>query len=175
MCPSLTWADTMGRVLTRMATRPHTRTGLAGAVLTAVGLVTVAVGTFLPWVVSGSVLRDSYESISVIRSFKVLDGSPLALVLDLWTLLIPISTVCVVAYAVGLRRTGATISAFVAIISGTIAGAATVSSGGEEVRLGISGTGPTTTLIGAVLTLIGVVGVFAGRRARATEHVGGEP
>ncbi len=168
-------ADTMGRVLLRLATRPHTRTGVTGAALTALGLVTVAVGTFLPWVRSGSVLRDSYESIAVIRAIKVLDGGPLVLVIDAWTLIIPISTLCVVVYASGFRRTGGTISAFVAIISGTIAGAATVVGGGEEVRLGIASTGPTTTLIGAVVTVAGVVGIFAGRRARATEHPGGEP
>lgn len=165
----------MGRVLTRLATRPHTRVGLAGAVLTAVGLVVIAVGTFLPWVVSGSVLRDSYESIAVVRTIKVLDGNPLLLVIDAWTLLIPISTLCQVVYALGLRRVAATISAAVAIISGTIAGAATVVSGGEEVRLGISSAGPTTTLIGSVLALAGIVGIFLGRRGQATELAGGAP
>jgi len=162
-------------VLTRLAARPHTRVGLAGAVLVAAGLVTIAVGTFLPWVVSGSVLRDSYESIAIIRTIRVLDGSPLALVVDAWTMLIPVSTLCLVVYALGFRRTAATISALIAIISGTIAGVAAVVSGGEEVRLGISSAGPTTTLVGAVLALLGVVGVFAGRRARATENAGGEP
>jgi hypothetical protein len=63
----------------------------------------------------------------------------------------------------------------VAIISGTVAGSATVVGGGEEVRLGISSTGPVTTLIGSVLTLVGVVGIFAGRRGSATEDAGGEP
>jgi hypothetical protein len=162
-------------VLTRNTARPHTRVGLAGAALTAAGLVTVAVGTFLPWVRSGSVLRDSYESISLIRTIRVLDGSPLALIIDAWTFLIPISTLCLIAYGVGFRRSAATIAVIVAIISGTIAGAATVISGGEEIQLGISSIGPTTTLVGAVLTLGGVVGVFAGRRGRATEHAGGEP
>lgn len=162
-------------MLTRLASRPHTKLAIAGAALTAAGLVTVAVGTFLPWVVSGLVLRDSYESIGVIRSIKVLDGSPLALVLDAWVVLIPVSTLCIVAYVLGFRRSAATVSGIVAIISGTVAGAATVVSGGEEVRLGISSTGPTTTLVGAVLILAGVVGVFAGRRGRATEHAGGEP
>jgi hypothetical protein len=162
-------------VLTRNATRPHTRVGLAGALLTAAGLVTVAVGTFLPWVRSGSVLRDSYESISLIRTIRVLDDNPLALIVDTWTLLIPISTLCLIAYAVGFRRSAATIAGVVAIISGTIAGAATVVSGGEDIQLGISNIGPATTLVGAVLTLTGALGVFVGRRGRATEHAGGEP
>jgi hypothetical protein len=84
-------------------------------------------------------------------------------------------TLCVIAYAVGFRRSAATFSAIVAIISGTVAGSATVLGGGEEVRLGISNTGPVTTLLGAVVTLAGAVGIFAGRRTRATEDSGGEP
>jgi hypothetical protein len=162
-------------VLSRIGVRPHTPVAVAAVVLTAVGLVAVGIGTFLPWVKSGTVLRDSYQSIAVIRTIKVLDGSPLAFVLDAWTLLIPAITLCVVVYALGLRRSAATISAAVAIISGTVAGSATVVGGGEEVRLGISSTGPVTTLIGSVLTLVGVVGIFAGRRSRATEDAGGEP
>jgi hypothetical protein len=162
-------------VLLRNATRPHSRAGAVGAAVTAVGLLTVAVGTFLPWVRSGAVLRDSYESISVIRTVKVLDGSPLALVIDAWTLLIPAMTLALVTYATGFRRSGATISAIVAIVSGTISGVATVVSGGEEVRLGIPSIGPTTTLVGAVLALVGVVAIFAGRRGRPTDDAGGEP
>ncbi len=143
--------------------------------LTALGLTTVAVGTFLPWVRSGSVLRDSYQSIAVLRTIKVVDGSPLSLVLDAWTLLIPVITVCIVVYALGFRRSAATVSGVVAIISGTVAGAATVVSGGEEIRLGIASAGPVTTTVGAVLALVGVAGIFAGRRRRATENAGGEP
>ena len=162
-------------MLSRIGVRPHTPVAVAAVALTAVGLVTVGAGTFLPWVRSGSVLRDSYQSIAIIRTIRVLDGSPLALILDAWTLLIPAITFCVVVYALGFRRSAATISTIVAIISGTVAGSATVVGGGEEVRLGISSTGPVTTLIGSVLTLVGVVGIFAGRRRRATEDAGGEP
>jgi len=162
-------------VLSRLAARPHTRVGVAGAVLTAAGLATVAVGTFLPWVRSGSVLRDSYQSIAVIRTFKVLDGNPLALVIDAWTLIIPAMTLCVVTYALGFRRSSATICALIAIVSGTVSGAATVLGGGEDVRLGIASIGPTTTSVGALLTIAGVVGIFAGRRGPATEDAGGEP
>lgn len=159
-------------MLSRTGVRPHTRVAAACA---ATGLAAVGVGTFLPWVRSGTVLRDSYQSIALIRTIRVLDGSPLALILDAWTLLIPVITLCVVVYALGFRRSAATISGVVAIISGTVAGSATVVSGGEEVRLGISSIGPVTTLIGSVMTLVGVVGIFARRRERATEDAGGEP
>jgi hypothetical protein len=165
----------MCRVPTRSPTRIRTRLGTVAAGAASVGALLVAAGTFLPWVVSGSVLRDSYESISVIRTVGALDGNPLELVLDGWTMIIPALTLCVVGYALGFRRTAATISTILAIICGTIAATATVVSGGEDVGLGVAGAGPITMLIGSVLTVIGGVGIFAGQRSGATGDVGGEP
>lgn len=152
-----------------------TKIGIAGAALGAAGLVLVAVGSFLPWVKSGAVLRDSYESISIVRTIGVVRDSPLNLVIDAWTMIIPVITLCVAAYAFGFRRTAATVAALVAIFCGTIGGGAAVESSGDEASLGIAGTGPTVTLIGGVLALLGVVGVFIGRRTRATNIAGGEP
>jgi hypothetical protein len=164
----------MSRVPTSSPFRTPSRIGIGGTCLAAAGLVLIAAGTFLPWVVSGSVLRDSYQSISVLRAVRAVDGSPLELVLDAWTMIIPVITVCVAGYAFGFRRAAATISTILAIICGTIAGAATVVGGDEDGGLGIAGAGPVTMLTGAVLTVIGVVGIFAGRR-RAPGDVGGEP
>ncbi len=147
---------------------------MAGAVLGAIGLIMVAVGTFLPWLKSGAVLRDSYESISAIRTIGIIRDSPLNLVIDAWTMIVPVITLCVAAYAFGFRRSAATIAAVVAIFCGTVGGGAAVESSGDEASLGIAGTGPTVTLIGGVLALLGVIGVFIGRRARATSIAGGE-
>lgn len=155
------------------ARRP-TRVGIGGACLAVVGLVLAILGTFLPWVRSGMVLRDSYESIGVMRRIDVLDDSPLELVLTGWIAIIPVVTLCVVVYIVGFRRTAAVVSTIVAIFCGTIAGIATVVSGGDEV-LGIDSTGPNVTLIGSVLALLGSVGVVIGQRRSATENPGGEP
>ncbi len=165
----------MSRVPTGTQTRAPTRLGIGAACLAALGLAVIAAGTFLPWVVSGKVLRDSYQSISVLRAVKVLDGNPLEVALDAWTMIIPAITVCLAGYAFGFRRSAATISTILAIICGTIAGTATVLGGGEDVGLGIAGAGPITMLIGSVLTVIGVVGIFAGQRGRATGDAGGEP
>ncbi|MPZ85290.1 MAG: hypothetical protein GEV28_34855 [Actinophytocola sp.] len=162
-------------MLSMTQTRAPTRLGIGAVCLAAAGLALVAVSTFLPWVVSGTVLRDSYQSISVIRAIKAVEGNPLELVLDAWTMIIPMITVCAVGYALGFRRTAATISTILAIICGTIAGTATVVGGGEDISLGIAGTGPIVMLIGAVLTVIGVVGIFAGQRRGATGDAGGEP
>jgi hypothetical protein len=149
--------------------------GPAGAALGGAGLVLVAVGTFLPWFRSGLVLRDSYESISLIRTIGILRDSPLRFALDAWTMIVPTVTLCVATYAFGLRRTAATMAAVVAIICGTIGAVATVESGTDEASLGIASTGPTVTLIGGALALLGVVGVFTGRRVRTRTTAGGEP
>lgn len=149
--------------------------GLAGAVTGGTGLVLVATGTFLPWFRSGEVLRDSYQSISIVRTIRVLDGNPLSLALDAWTMIVPLITVCVIAYTFGFHRTAATIGTIIAIICGTVGGAAAVESGSADTSVGIAGTGPTVMLIGGVLALLGAVGIFAGRRAQASAVAGGEP
>lgn len=150
-------------------------TGIVGAGLAAVGLVLIAVGTFLPWFRSGAVLRNSYDTIGIARTLRLDEGSPLEAALDAWTMIIPLITVCIVTYAFGFRRTAATISAIVAIVCGTVGGLAAV-QGGSETPVSIAGTGPTVTLIGGALALLGVIGVFAGRRARVTTNAaGGEP
>src|SRR5919198_438048 len=106
--------------------------GTAGAAAGGIGLVLVAVGTFLPWFRSGLVLRDSYESISLIRTIGLLRDSPLRFALDAWTMIVPAVTLCVATYAFGLRRTAATMAAVVAIVCGTIGGVAAVESGSDE-------------------------------------------
>jgi hypothetical protein len=144
--------------------------GIAGAAACGTGLVAVAFATFLPWFRSGLELRDSYRSISLIRTFGLVDGGPLEPVLFAWTMIIPVITISVVAYAFGLHRTAATIAMIVAIICGTVGGIAAVESGSYGV---IAGTGPTVMLIGGILALIGAVGVFIGRR-RVVNVSGGE-
>ncbi|HEU5475228.1 MAG TPA: hypothetical protein VFV67_31680 [Actinophytocola sp.] len=145
--------------------------GTAGAVAAGAGLVLVAAGTFLPWFRSGVVLRNSYEVIGLLRTIGLLDGGPFELALAAWTMTIPMITLCVAAYALGFRRTAATLTATVAIICGTVGGIAAVESGNNRV---IAGLGPMVVFVGGVVALIGVVGMFIGRRRGATVP-GGEP
>jgi hypothetical protein len=145
--------------------------GIAGAAACGTGLMFVALATFLPWFRSGLELRDSYRSISLIRTLGLVDNGPLEPVLFAWTMIIPLITISVVAYAFGLHRTAATIAMIVAIICGTIGGIAAVESSSYEI---IAGTGPTVMFCGGVLALTGAVGVFIGRR-RVVNVSGGEP
>ncbi|GLZ36802.1 hypothetical protein Acsp05_04270 [Actinokineospora sp. NBRC 105648] len=130
---------------------------------------------FLPWLRSGTVLRDSFEVIGVITSLGFLDGDVLELLLYAWFGVIPLVTLSVVAYALGFRRVSATISVVTAIISGTVSGGATVEGGGGDSPLGIAAAGPTTTLIGSVLAVLGAVGIVVSGRRSASRIAGGEP
>ncbi|WP_424185921.1 hypothetical protein ACOBQX_29255 [Actinokineospora sp. G85] len=141
------------------------RPGAVWAATAALGLAAVAAGLFLPWLRSGSVLRDSFESLGVIRTLGSLRGTGLAWLPGAWFALVPAVTLCVAAYALGLRRTAATICLFAAIISGTVAVVAAVEAGNGDTPVGIAAAGPTTTATGATLAAIGAVGVLvSGRR-----------
>lgn len=146
----------------------------APAVITAVGLAAVVIGMFLPWLRSGAVLRDSFQVVGVIKSLGFLRGDLLDLLLSAWFGVIPVVTITILAYAVGLSRTSATICVVLTIFTGTISGGATVERGGGEGPLGIAGTGPTVTLIGSLVALVGAVGIFVGLRVSARTIAGGE-
>ncbi|WP_157440508.1 hypothetical protein [Actinokineospora inagensis] len=150
------------------------RTALPAA-LTGAGLVVVAVGMFLPWLRSGAVLRDSFQVVGVITTLGFLRGQALELVLRAWFAIIPAITLSVVLYALGFRRSGATLGAAIAIITGTVSGGATVESGGDDGPLGIAATGPATTLTGSVLAVLGAVLIVVNGRGGTRRNAGGEP
>jgi hypothetical protein len=150
----------------------------AAGIAAGVGVVLIVTGTFLPWFRSGSTLRDSYQAIGLIRFYRLLDGSPVDLLLTVWVGLTPAITLCVVGYALGLRRTAAGISGVLAVLTGTVAAVAIVQVHDGGGLLGVAGTGPVVTLTGSVLVLIGAIGVFATRRGSTSSTVtttGGTP
>lgn len=150
-------------------------TARVSAAAAAAGLLALVVGLFLPWFRSGAVLRDSFESVGVIRGLGFLRGTGWAWLPAVWFGLVPAVTLCVAAYALGMRRVSATLCLVVTIISGTVAGVATVGQGSGDSALGIAATGPTTTVVGAAVALVGALGVLVGGRGRARREAGGEP
>ncbi len=144
------------------------------ASVAAVGLVAIVAGMFLPWFRSGAVLRDSFELVGVIQTLGFLRGQALELLLYAWFGIIPGVTLSIAAYALGFRRTAATLCLFFSIITGTISGGATVESDGDS-PLGVASAGPTVTLIGSALAVLGAVGIFVSRRRSARKNAGGEP
>jgi hypothetical protein len=136
-----------------------------GAGAAAVGLILVLIGTFLPWLRSGSVYRDSYQSLGVLRELGFISG-----LVNAWVAMIPAVGITIAVYAIGLRRSAAVVATVLSIIMGTIAGAAAVQGGGESGLVGIASSGPTVTLFGAVLALLGAVVVLVTQRTRAKQQ-----
>lgn len=144
------------------------------AALGLLGFATAAVGMFLPWLRSGTVLRDSFELAGVIQSLGFLRGDALELLLYAWYGLIPVITLSIAAYALGARRVAATFGLASAIILGTIAGGARVEAGSGAGLVGITAIGPTVSLIGAALAVTAALVTLVGERGRTRENAGGE-
>ncbi|ONI84296.1 hypothetical protein ALI144C_16160 [Actinosynnema sp. ALI-1.44] len=142
-----------------------------GAVGAAVGLALVVLGSFLPWVRSGTVFYNSYQSLGILRHLGFTDTFPaLGILLDIWLGVIPAAAVAIAMYALRLRRTAAVLAVILALLMGTIAGAATVQGENEDGVISIASTGPAVMLAGAVLTLLGAVVVLVTQRNRVKQY-----
>jgi hypothetical protein len=140
------------------------------AIGAATGLLTLILGTFLAWSRSGTVYRDSYQSLGVLKQLGFMEGLPaLETFLNIWLAVIPAVAIAIALYALGLRRSAAVLAAILAIMMGTIAGVVAVQGGGTNGLVGIASTGPVVTFIGAVLALLGAVTVLVTQRTRAKQ------
>ncbi|WP_434442692.1 hypothetical protein [Lentzea sp. E54] len=145
-----------------------------GAAIAAVGLVTSITGTFLPWLKSGSTTRDSYEVLSL-RDLAGLDGVAGSVVTSIWVGLTPLAMAAIALHVVRFPRIAACIGLLFGTISGTVALVATVQGDGKGALVGISTSGPVTTLAGAVLTIVGAITVLTSTRRSAVRTPGGNP
>jgi hypothetical protein len=145
-----------------------------GAAIAAVGLVTTITGTFLPWLKSGSTTRDSYEVLSL-RDLAGLDGVAGTVATSVWVGLTPLAMVAIGLYVVRFPRFAACVGLLFGTIGGTVALLATVQGDSKGALVGISISGPVTTLAGAVLTIVGAITVLTSNRRSAVTTPGGKP
>ena len=129
------------------------------AVIAASGLVLLVVGTFLPWLRSGTVDRNSYQAAAVAGEFL---GAP---AFRLWLGVPLLGALCVALFVLGLARTAATVTALFATAAAVVAVLATVRTGGSS-AVSVSPSGPATTLIGAVIALTGAAAAVLVARPR---------
>lgn len=120
---------------------------LVAAVLGCAGLVCVVVGTFLPWLYSGSRARNSYATGGALR--RVFDvGGAADTALAAWPFVALACALAVGALILGLRRTSVVVGllAAAAAMAGSIA--MLTADGNGIVRP--ANTGPIVTLVGAL-------------------------
>ncbi|WP_083383742.1 hypothetical protein [Allokutzneria albata] len=134
------------------------RPGIGLAIL---GLVITVAGTFLPWLYSGSVQRNSYEAADLLRRLLGLDSGVGGALLVAWPAIGPVAGLCVAGYVLGLPRAAAVANLLLSAITGAVGVFASVHADSGGSLVGISGTGPVTVLVGAVLALLGAIAVLA--------------
>ncbi|GAA4004127.1 hypothetical protein GCM10022247_26390 [Allokutzneria multivorans] len=134
----------------------------AGTGLAILGLVVTVLGTFLPWLHSGSVLRNSYEAADLVRRLLELDSGVGGALLLVWPGVGPVAALCVAGYLVGFPRVSAVANLVFSAITGAVGVFASVHADDGGSLVGISWTGPVTVLVGAVLALLGAIGVLVG-------------
>lgn len=126
-----------------------------GVTITGGGLAVLVAGTFLPWLRSGPDLRDSYESLGVLRGLVITVNAPMLTLLDCWLAIIPAITICIALYALRLRRTAVCAICLIAFGVGLAAGFLTLQGDAAGRLVDITQIGPAVTLIGALITLVG--------------------
>lgn len=153
----------------------HMRTVVArlGAGVATAGVAVLVIGTFLPWLRSGTVLRDSYQSAGALHDLVSGLNATAGAVLGAWPVVILCCAVCVAGYALGLRRSAAVLGAIVSLIVGTAAGVVAVQPGATDSVVGPVPTGPVVTLVGATIMLAGAMTVVVCPRATRVGRGGG--
>jgi hypothetical protein len=137
------------------------------------GALALVTGSFLPWLASGTALRNSYQAMAVARRLTPLgDGWPGA-ALQAWPALGGITTACLALYVVRLRRTAAVALALLGVVAGTVATAMVVLLPPGEVTVRTVVVGPVVTMTGAVLAVVGAVTTLALPANRASRRAGG--
>jgi hypothetical protein len=122
------------------------------------GLAAIVAGTFLPWLRSGTVDRNSYSAGDALRRLTQLP-SGLGFLMNVWPFL---SLACAVAAALVLLhidRAGLPIAAVCSVVAGATSAVVLVRGSSGLVRA--VSTGPLVTLIGSVLVFVTVMLVAA--------------
>ncbi len=126
---------------------------MVGAVLVTIGAAVVVIGSALPWLRTGRRRRSSFEVFGLADRLGLSPSGPVGWAVRLW----PVVPVLVIA-AAALAWLAGTWSLPVAAVAVVYAGgvAAVVANVGDQRLVGIE-AGPTVTLLGAVLLLLGAV------------------
>ena len=136
-----------------------------GATLGLIGLLAVVAGTFLPWLTSGGVQRNSYAVLGIVRRLRFVDGGPAATAISLWPLLGTIAMVPVLAGILRWWRTAAVTTLLFGLLTGLGAASVLAVAGGHQAAgIALSPTGPAVSVAGAAVAVIGAVLVLAARR-----------
>jgi hypothetical protein len=118
------------------------------------GLVLLVVGTFLPWLWSGRVARNSYAAGGAARRLLGVGGW-LDTALRAWSFIGVLAAVAIALVLLGRSRLGTALAALAAAAGGGTAAWVLTAAGNGFVRPAT--LGPVVTLTGSIMTTLGVL------------------
>jgi hypothetical protein len=131
------------------------------------GLAVEVSGTFLPWLRSGTALRNSYAAGGVLRRLLGASGA-LGGLLRAWPALTLLCAATVAAYLLGARRAATLLGALAALAGAAAAVTALVLRAARYPEVVVNG--PVVTLIGATVLGLAIILQAVGRPAGVPVH-----
>lgn len=127
----------------------------ASCLLLVTAIAMVVIGTFLPWLTSGDIPRNSYQLAGALTRFRVIDSGALSAVVTIWPLIGPVLMVPPILLAVRCWRAAGLVAGVLGLL-GAAASVTTLIVVGHRSRLGIQlqDTGPLTVAVGSALLAI---------------------
>lgn len=150
-----------------MPTVRHSTARSLAYALGAGGLIAVVAGSFLPWLRSGEVRRNSYASFGELRRLIGFHGAAEAAT-RIWPLLGVCAAAVVLAALAGLVRTAVALGLLTAAWTGTVSGTVLAQGGAGGVQ--IVPFGPAVTITGDIALILAAILTLA-FRARRPEPV----
>jgi hypothetical protein len=133
------------------------------AIVTAIGLALVVVGSFLPWFRSGRRVRASYELFDLVDRLELLSGGAARVAVAGW-LLVPLAAAgAAAALLLGRSTIGAVISIVVGLYTAVLASVVRSTAGRWEAGTAVA------TIGGIVATMGGLILLASTRRPRARQ------
>jgi hypothetical protein len=136
-------------------TRPATarrRLLLVCCLIAGTGLLLVVAGSFLPWVVSGTVSRSSYAIVGIADRLGLADDGPLALLVVGWPFVGALCVAPVVAGILRWWRTAGVLCVLYGLVTGLLSfGLLAFGAGRAGLGIRLEPTGPAVMAAGAVL------------------------
>jgi len=145
----------------------------ACCVIAGIGLVLVVAGSFMPWVISGSVTRSSYAVVGVVDRLGFADDGPLAVLVAGWPFVGALCVAPAIAAIVRWWRTAGVLCVLYGLLTGSLAfGLLLFAAGQGGLGVRLAPIGPAVMAAGAVLLVGGGLALATGadspdRRARA--------
>ncbi len=138
------------------AALPRLRLRAALGVITGAGLVLVVVGSFLPWVISGTVKRSSYQIVGVIDRLGIAGDGIIAVLADGWPLLGVLCVTPVVAAALRWWRTAGALAALIGLVAAALSlGLLVLALGRTGLTVRLDPIGPSVMAAGGLLLVGG--------------------